>query len=336
MKRLFSSIVFFLSLAVSAADDDNPAADQENTDQPAAVEKTEQKNGTDEMLGKATPFRKDVLFKVNEAISEIEKNCPSAINKFSAQDQEKIIKSLISSMNSGMEYLPANTAVPEDVKKRAKPLPSIIISAQKILYLRLDEFNAETYAKLKDDCTNTSKLANKPVGLIIDLRDCQGFDYESCLKSVALFCAPEKLPKTENLELPIRILNIPVMVLVGNKTKGDGEIFTRLMLENGQCLVSGGGTAGSPFKKVKVVLKSGNILLIPAVPECLSSIPTSQLIPALNVVPYPQVEYEKLSATAGSEDTDKCLLRAIDLLISLEALHREQKKRSNETPKKSK
>ncbi|GEM_PF-2491131 len=336
MKRLLIPLLLFVSNLSPAVEDGTDAA--ANTGQPAAIEKNEQKNGTEDQLANASVFRKDILFKINEAVSEIEKNCPPAIAKLSSvQDQEKTIKAVITSMNSGIEYLPANTVISEDVKKNSKPLPSIIIAAQKILYLRLDEFNPETFSKLKDDCENTSKLENRPIGLIIDLRDCQGFDYENCLKAVALFCAPEKLPKPESIELPKRSLNIPVIILVGSKTKGAGEIFTRLMLENGQCLISGSGTAGCPFKKMKVVLKSGNILMIPTIPDCLASIPTSQIVPAITFSPYPQIEYSKLASTAGSEDTDKCLQRATDLLISLEALHKEQKKqRSNESTKKSK
>ncbi|HCE44715.1 MAG TPA: hypothetical protein DET40_14330 [Lentisphaeria bacterium] len=340
MKNFLASFLLFLSIcvyadeqAVTVKDTDTSAPEAE---QPMTVEV---KSSGDELLGKASPFRKETLSKINEILSEVEKNYPAAIGKYTPADEEKIIKSVTASLNSGIEYLSVGTAVPEEAQKESKALPAIIISSQKVLYIRIDSFTPGTFTRLAEDCDNTARLANKPVGLIIDLRNCQGYDYESSLKSLALFCPAEKVPKDKNIELPKRLLNIPVMVLVGNKTRGAGEIFTRLMSESGQCLVSGGGTSGSPFMKTKVVLKSGSILLIPSVPEYLSGIPAAQIIPATSVVPYPQIEYEKLASTAGSEDSDRSLLRAIDLLICLEALHKDQKKRagnSNESPKKPK
>lgn len=333
MKNFFPIFILLLTICVSAGQAGEQAV---NVGNPEISTPAEAKSNGEDPLFKASHFRKETLAKINEILSEVEKNYPTAIGRYTPADEEKIVKSVAASLNSGIEYFNAGTAVPEETSREVKALPAIIVSSQKILYVRIDSFTPETFRKLAEDCDNTARLANKPVGLIIDLRDCQGYDYESCMKSLALFCPPEKVPKMENVELPKRVLNIPVITLVGNKTRGAGEIFTRLMSENGQCLVSGGGTSGSPFMKTKVVLKSGSTLLIPSVPEFLSGIPAAQILPATSVTPYPQIEYEKLSSTAGSEDSDRSLLRAVDLLICLEALHKEQKKRSNESPKKSK
>ncbi len=299
------------------------------------VPNSDHKVGGDELLGKATPFRKEILRKVNEILAEVENNYPLAIGRYTPADIEKATKSLVSSLNSGIEYLSTEEAalVQDEVKKDSAPCPAIIIASQKVLYTRIDEFNPANFAKLKDDCENTARLANKPVGVIIDLRDCQGYDYESCISSLAIFCPPDKVPRTEDIEIPKRTLAIPVIMLVGNKTRGAAEIFSRLMLENGQCLISGAGTAACPFFKKKIVLKSGNCLLIPSVPKFLSGIPVAQVVPTINAAAYPQIAYEKLSGTAGSEESDKCLQRAIDLLISLDALHKDQKSRTNEKPK---
>ncbi len=325
-------MIFLSSTVFCMAEDQDAATNPPATTQEKPAQ-AEPKASPDELLVKASPFRKETLAKINEILAEVEKNYPVAVGKYNSADEDKIIRAVVTSLNSGIEYITAGTNIPEEPKKEITPLTAIIISSQKILYQRIDSFSPETYAKLKDDCENTARLANRPIGLLMDLRDCQGYDYESCLKSVALFCAPEKVPKAEGMEMPKRVLNIPVIVLVGNKTKGTGEIFTRLMSEGGQCLISGGGTAGCPFMKTKVVLKSGNILMIPSVPEYLSNIPAAQISPATSVTPYPQIAYEKLSTTAGSEESDKCLLRAIDLLICLEALHKEQKKRESPKPK---
>ena len=338
MKNYPLCLILFLSTAVFA--EPGKSAATESVQAPAHAEEQtapnpDHKISGDELLGKATPFRKEVLRKANEIIAELENNYPSAISKYTSADVEKTVKSLVTSLNSGIEYLSTEEAASaqDEVKKDSAPCPAIIIASQKVLYTRIDEFNPANFAKFKDDCESTARLANRPVGLIIDLRDCQGYDYESCVSSLALFCPPEKVPRTEDIEIPKRTLTVPVIILVGNKTKGAAEIFTRLMLENGQCLISGSGTAGYPFFKKKIVLKSGNCLLIPSVPKFLSHIPAAQVVPTINVAAYPQIAYEKLSATAGSEESDKCLQRAIDLLISLDALHKDQKSRANEKPK---
>lgn len=311
-----------------------PVKPQASAEEHVASSPVHKANG-DELLGKASPFRKEILFKINEIIAEVENNYPAAIAKYDSGDEVKIIKSLVSALNSGIEYLGAKDAasIQDEIKKDSAPCPAIIIASKKVLYARIDEFNPANFAKFKDDCESTASLANRPVGLIIDVRDCQGYDYESCIRTLALFCPPEKVPKIENVEMPGRTLTVPVIILVGNKTRGASEIFARLMLDNGQCLVSGTGTAGCPFLKKKTVLKSGNCLLIPSVPEFLSNIPVTQVAPTISIAAYPQIAYEKLSGAAGSEESDKCLQRATDLLISLDALHKDQKNRANEKPK---
>ncbi len=338
MKNLLICFILLIGLSVFAEETEKQVqapvpVESTPSAEPETAKPADTKPAAEELLSKASPFRKETLARINEILSEIEKNYPVAVAKYTQADEEKTIKSLVTSLNSGIEYLAAGTEVPEEPKKDIKALQAIIISSQKILYIRIDAFTPETYSRLKEDCENTARLANKPVGLLLDLRDCQGYDYENCLRAVSLFCSPDKVPKVEGLEMPKRVLNIPVIVLVGNKTKGSGEIFTRLMSESGQCLISGGSTSGTPFVKTKVSLKSGSILLVPSVPDYFSNIPASQIVPATSVTPYPQIAYDKLSTTAGSEESDKCLMRAIDLLICLEALHKEQKKRENPKPK---
>jgi hypothetical protein len=331
MKNFPLCLILFFSIAVSA----EPTVKAPIHAEEQATPNPEHKNNGDESIGKATQFRKEILHRINEIITEVENNYPVAIAKYNSEDEEKILKSLVTALNSGIEYLSAAEAATAqcDVKKESEPCPAIIISSQKVLYTRIDEFNTATFAKFKDDCESTARLANNPIGLIIDIRDCKGYDYENCIKSLALFCPPEKVPKAENIEIPKRTLKIPVIMLVGNKTKGTAEIFARLMLENGQCLISGSNTAGYPFFKKKIILKSGSCLMIPSVPKFLSNIPTAQVAPTINIAAYPQIPYEKLSGSAGSEESDKCLQRAIDLLISLDAIHKDQKNHVNEKPK---
>jgi len=71
----------------------------------------------DELLGKASPFRKEILAKINEILSEVERNYPTAISKYTPADEEKIIMSMVASLNSGIEYFNAGIAVPDECRR---------------------------------------------------------------------------------------------------------------------------------------------------------------------------------------------------------------------------
>lgn len=281
-------------------------------------------------------FRKNLVPKLNEIVSQIEENYPALIERFSDHDEAKVIQSVVKAFNFGLEYIKAEDMNPQAEKenpkgKETEPFPAIIVASQKILYIRIDNFNASIVAKLKADCESSARLANSPVGIVIDLRNCGGFNFQTAMQSLGFFCSKKELSANcRNIEFPDRILNLPAIILIGKKTKGAAEIFATIMSNSKQCLRLGEDSAGCPFIKKRVALKSGDFLMVPVVPESLKYVPAVAVCPEIRASAYPQIPYKEISENAGSENSDKCLQRALDLLISLNALHKERKKLVNE------
>lgn len=289
-----------------------------------------------EELRQEKNFRKALIPKLNEIVSQIEKNYPALIERFSDRDETKVIQSVVKAFNSGIEYIKAEDMTPQLKKenpedKKTEPFPAIIVASQKILYIRIDNFNESVVARLTADCESSARLANAPVGVVMDLRDCAGFNFQAAIQSLGLFCSKKELSANcRDIEFHDRVLNLPVIILIGKKTKGAAEIFAVIMSNSRQCLRLGEDSAGCPFIKKRVALKSGDFLMLPVVPEPLKHVPAIAVSSEIRASAYPQIPYKEISENAGSENSDNCLQRALDLLISLNALHKERKKPANE------
>ena len=269
-------------------------------------------------------FRRDLIVQVNEIIKKVQSEYPVLSRKLDARKQKEILKAVVSALNSGMRYVSADD--PEDKptdNKNSNPAPGIMLASNKILYIRVDSFSDESLKQLKKDCENCAEFENRAVGVIIDLRNSQGYDYNSAIDSAALFIPPEEMAK-HNLKTPIKqLLTEPVILLTGSKTKGAAEIFTKLLFEAKRAISLGETTAGVPFEKRKVTLTNGDWLLIPQVPDKLAEVLPEPIKPSIKFTPYPQLKYELLKERPGAETGDKCIERALELILCLDALKHE-------------
>jgi len=270
-------------------------------------------------------FRKDTILQINEILQKVQKHYPSLAKRLSDQDKENIFKSLVKTLDCGMEYTPA---LKQKKQQQEKPdtiaYPAIIIAKHKVLYVRIDSFSKEAVKQLQTDCVSSFRLSNSPVGVILDLRSAQNYNCLEALKALGLFNLPDNIPLPEGEKSLQKIVNCPVMILTGKNTKGAPEIFAMLMTKLQTGILLGEKTAGDPFEKQQIHLSNGDFLIIPIVPEYLDYIKPMPLIPAINYAAYPQIAFQKLRKEAGSEISDKCLRRAIDLIICLKALSPEK------------
>jgi peptidase S41-like protein len=294
------------------------------------TEKSKEVSGKQIESEKNRLFRKDTILRINEILQKVQKHYPSLAEELSDQDKENIIKSLVETLNCSMEYSTAleqqgKTAKQQVTKKKNTTYPAIIIASHKVLYIRIDSFTADTVKQLQTDCISSFRLANPPAGVILDLRSAQDYNCILALKALGLFNSPEKIPLPEGTKPLTKVLNTPVMLLIGEKTKGAPEIFAMLMAQSESGMLLGEKTAGTPFKKQQIPLNNGDSLMIPIVPKHLDSFKPESTLPTINFSAYPQLEFEKLRKEAGSEITDQCLQRAIDLIICLKALSTRKK-----------
>jgi len=266
-------------------------------------------------------FRRDLILQINEIIKKIQYNYPVMSEDLTVEKQKDVLKSLVSALDHGMKYISAEElAVKHTVKKSEDSLPAIMMNSNKILYIRIDSFSQKTLNQLKKDCENSAKFSEKIIGIIIDLRDSQGNDDKSAVNAAALFLSKPSMEKL-NLRSSLRqTLKQPAILLTGGKTKGASEIFTRIMIQAKRAISLGEKSAGVPFKKRELILSNGDYLLIPQIPERLGQILTSAVKPSIIFTPYPQLSYKKLKETPGSEKSDKCIQRAVELVLCLNAL----------------
>lgn len=309
----------------SASENDKAAKKQETESAPVS---SSEKTVTHEAAVSVPPpasEREDLLKSMNIIFSEIEKESPALYRKIiRSTERAKILSGLLESMDSGVilyengaKKVMQEIAPPADKKAYAAKK----ISSGRILYIRMDDLNTVSFEQLKKDCESIEKQAEKkPLGIVIDLRNATGSDHRNALRELSIFCPPERLPQNmPKVEGDKRFFDLPVMLLVGHKTSGSAEIFASLMEKTKQGLTLGGATAGKPFE-LKEVKSCGFTLMIPLVPDGLESVEPEKLKPSVEIEPYPQADYEKLGTNGASENKDRCLLRAIDLLLSLDAL----------------
>lgn len=269
-------------------------------------------------------FRRDLILQINEVVKKVQKDYPVLSKKLDNKKQKEIIKSLVSTLNCGMSYVSAG-----DQKQRApkrptsEPQPAIMLAFNKILYIRIDSFSKNNLTQLKKDCDNCAKFAEETIGVIIDLRTSQGNNCSLPIHATALFATTENM-EDFGIKSPLKQKLIqPVIILTGAETQGASEIFTQLLVEMKRAINLGEKTAGIPFTKKIFTLSNGDYLLIPQVPQKLENILPMPIKPSIKFSPYPQVSYDKLKKSPDAEQEDKCIQRAVELILCLDAMNYE-------------
>lgn len=272
-------------------------------------------------------FKKDFLARQAELFDLVEKANPKMLEQLSNADMNRMLKDFAASLGAGLELLPAPpeaASAPKSGEKK-EPFSGITIFQNKILYLRLDDFSPETFNRLKEDCEAVSRLANRPLGIIFDLRACNGSgSYQEAIDALSLFLPvtdTEALPKKTELK---RAFDLPSAILISDKTSGASELFASLMAGSRKAVTIGGKSAGHAFSKKSFTLKDGTCLLVPDIPEALRGLklPLAPIAPSIQISKTTQLPYDEFKALAEMDEIpDKCLVRGIDVLISVDALN---------------
>jgi len=259
-----------------------------------------------------------------ELVSAVGEHCPELLARFDQERQCELLQKLASGF-PGVEYLSASAAAAELVQPpspvRGGPYPGIIVAANQVLYLRLDSFSEPAVEKACADIAGAVRLLRAPVGVVFDLRNAGGEDYAGAVRLLRLFRAnAPRLGSEPEGDQPEQV-QLPAIVMVGHETTGAAEVFAALLERGGNALTMGQPTAGRPFPKRKLRLRRGDLLLVPDVPPPLRSVRSEPVQPAVVAKSGPQADYELLAGKVDGDESDLCLQRAVDLLLSLHALH---------------
>jgi len=261
--------------------------------------------------------------KLDEIFNILTNQYPEFYKNLTVDNEEQMIQAILTIVNPRVKYVFNSVGKKDQIvteQEKESICRGVMIAKNRILYLRINEFSPEQFTQLEGDCISTSNLAFPPIGIIIDLRSCHGFDIHDALKSLQLFCDPKRLPKNKLQKKVKRFYDEPMAILVGKNTVGAAEIFAELTKKAKQGLVLGETTAGNPFSGKRIPLTSGGTLIVPLIPEYLKSLVISRIKPAIEIRAYPQIEFKNITEKAGAEKVDKCISRTADLLVSLDAL----------------
>lgn len=276
------------------------------------------------IIENSAPPQKDVISSLSELVALADNKIPALSKALPPQEEEKIINAVLNSMNSGMKYYSIHPPETEDnntdsPEKEIRSLyPPLMIASNKIIYIRIDRPGEDTYKELKKESDYDSLVKNPPAGLIIDLRNASGTDIRAALKNLSLFLM-------ENKEAP-KSFRTHAAVLIGSKTTGSAEVLAAMLESACHAIVIGSPSAGSPFKMKLEKLSTGGYVEIPQIPDDLRDASPAPLKPAVTIEAYPQINYETLTSKSGVEFNDKCISRAADLLISLDAIRKKMNK----------
>lgn len=260
--------------------------------------------------------------KVSEIINEIERRVPKIIENRKNFYIEGI-RGFLGQFGPELDYISDES----EIQNRGNQQPveyhkPIIIASQKILYIRIDGFSEENFKKLKEECIDISKYKNQPIGIIFDIRSGAGENVLLSAEYASLFVDSYLLFSTKNTFKAL--FKVPIMIIVSSKTSGAAEVFAQILIKSGKAILAGDKTCGTPFPKYPVKLKSGGALLLPEIPSDLSWIESKPIEPAIAIKTDPQIEYSLISGEKNSEKKDEAIRRLCDLLISLEALHKQR------------
>ena len=220
---------------------------------------------------------------VASAFLMLQKESPALFEKLEGMDRKELLKRILEASGSGVRLLDGENAMTEFkrfTRKRRSPkvFPPRMISGNRILYLRLEHISMDRLEPvgtgkkeedgkegLGEELRAVSRLSFQPLGIIVDLRDCDG-DGHAALRLLSYFCSAEQLGEAA-LPLPGTkpLFNLPVAVLISGETSAGAEVFASLIEKFHQGITIGESTAGHPVP-LKMGKAANAFWLVPDIP----------------------------------------------------------------------
>lgn len=251
---------------------------------------------------------------INRTFEMLKKESPALYQHLEKMPREELIQTVLTALDTGVELKTAKPAAQKVIPaagKRFKYYPARLINGNSIFYARIDNINPATLDRLKSDVETSSRLANKPCGVIIDLRNADRGNYALCMKYLPFFQSQK--PDKEKTHFQ----KIPMVILTGFRTSGAPELLAALLGKSKSAMILGTKGAGKLFP-VKEVTFEGKKWLVPQM-DTQWDLSADENTPDVEFNPYPQIPYEEI----GKKDlraTDDAIRRACDLLKTITVL----------------
>lgn len=248
----------------------------------------------------------DLAVKAGAFFQDLKQASPSLYQRL--QQNENLMPELLQQMVPGM--IPAETRQVTTQHKKAPLYPARLVAKNTVFYARVDRIDEEALQKLLEEMRTTARIANRPVGAILDLRSASQGDFPSVARFVTLF-THNKTGKKHFFQ------KIPLVILCGSKTNGPAELLTILLERSDLGISMGEAGPGNIFPR-KAATLNGKQWLVPEIPDFAKDVPMTAHKPVIECKAYPQIPFEQIGKT--SIENDSAVRRAIDLLRSLSAI----------------
>lgn len=251
---------------------------------------------------------------INRTFEMLKKESPELYQHLNKMPREKLLQTVLSALETGVNLQSqVQPAVTRELKptpgKRLKYYPARLINSNSIFYARIDNINPATLERLKSDVEISSRIANKPSGVIIDLRNADRGNYALCTKYLPFF-------QTQNKD-KTHFQKIPMVILTGFRTSGAPELLAALLGKSKSAMILGTKGAGKMFP-VKEITFDNKKWFVPQL-DAQWNLSADANTPDVEFNPYPQIPYEQI----GKKDlraTDDAIRRACDLLKTITVL----------------
>ena len=243
----------------------------------------------------------------------------SRLNKLEMTRPEKYIflRKLVKSLNPFMDLLEIQ---PIPLPRKTSSYPRIKFNKGEILYFRFDTFTNKNTQPFFTTAKELGKSKKFPKGIILDLRDCSGFDYNN-MRKVFSYCSKSEKYITRSTDT--KSMPIIAICLIGKKTKGAAEVLAQAIAASRNGLTMGKASNGNPFEMKGITIKSGFFLMVPQVPDFLNKLPAKPVKASTQITESFQQKYSALR-TQGDHGKDNSLKTAIDLLTVTKYLYKKR------------
>ncbi len=249
----------------------------------------------------AEPFRFKEAFQQDflNLFEMLEQEYPALLKTLSPADVDKALSAVMRSLRCGVEPERAAKAATKPEKPEADG-PAFRLK-NGLWYLRINTLNAQAFGEL----LRVSREAAKSPGLILDLRGCTAGDWAARPAALNELFSPSDLHTA---------------VLLGPQTCGAAEILASKLIASHRGIGIGEPSAGAPYPR-KTVTVSTRKWLVPRPPAGAEEVRYGRLIPQIRVSSSPRTAVDALKKQGEpSLTSDRSLVRASDLLISLDLL----------------
>jgi len=240
--------------------------------------------------------------RIEDLLEAIEDEAPEIYRRMNELPREEALSRIMRALDSGVVSVPSAAgregSSVEGQSRSVRNYPELELTEKHFLYIRIDGLTADAALPAAQKLNGkNADGASAPAGVIFDLREADGGQYETA----------------DVLAGSAGKLECPVMVLVSGKTAGAGELLAAVLRRDCGAVLIGTETAGRIFP-VKRIYVNDVAWFVPTPRPSDSGISPYALKPDLEKKSDARLSFDELKEKPDRLDGDPVLRLAADLL----------------------